>query len=223
MPESIKSGAHFLEPMECLDVTKLPKGPLWSYELKLDGYRMQAISRAGKVGLRSRRKSSYTLNFPQIPLALQGLPNGTVLDGELAALDLHGRPSMSLLQNHQTTHPPIVYFPFDVLFHLDRNLTRLPLSERRKILRDICPTSDMVILSEVIHMDADGILEFVRENSHEGVVAKRNESYYEAGRRSGAWRKLRSSLADVWRPSGSKPMEASNRCSELSTSIKRGY
>jgi len=55
--------AHCLKPMDCLAVTKLPEGPQWSYELKLDGYRMQAIKSAGKVSLRSRREASYTKTF----------------------------------------------------------------------------------------------------------------------------------------------------------------
>jgi bifunctional non-homologous end joining protein LigD len=106
---------------------------------------------------------------------LDELPEGTVIDGELAALDAAGRPRLGLLQNHRTSSAPIVYFPFDILFHRDRDLTALPLSERRKILREACPASDDVILSEV-HTGAEEMLSFVLANGLEGVIAKRNDS-----------------------------------------------
>src|SRR5260370_29340320 len=78
-------------------------------ELKLDGYRMQALKLGGKVHLRSRRGASYTESFPDIVMDLNELPEGSVIDGELAALDAAGRPRLGLLQNHRTSSAPIVY------------------------------------------------------------------------------------------------------------------
>lgn len=175
--------------------------------MKLDGHRLQALSRGGHISLLSRREASYTVKFPSIARALKELPDGTVLDGELTALDDLGRPSLSLLQNYISKRSPIVYFPFDILYHRGRDLTRMDLSERRKILRKECPTSEHVILSEVLDTSAAKILAFVRANRLEGVIAKRKDSCYEPGRRSGKWQKMRVNLGQEFVVGGYLPSE----------------
>jgi ATP-dependent DNA ligase len=75
--------AGFIEPMDCLPVSKLPEGPEWTYEIKLDGYRLEAVRTAGRTTLYSRRQNVLNQKFPCIATALQDLPDGTVLDGEL--------------------------------------------------------------------------------------------------------------------------------------------
>jgi ATP-dependent DNA ligase len=72
----------FIESMECLPVTQLPVGPEWSYEIKLDGFRLEAVKKKGKVTLFSRRGNILNRKFPYIAAALKTLPNNTVLDGE---------------------------------------------------------------------------------------------------------------------------------------------
>lgn len=94
----------FVKPMEALAVKKLLEGPAWSYELKLDGHRVQAISRGGHISLLSRRESSYTVQFSSVARALKGIADGTVIDGELTALDDRGRPQLALLQNHRISN-----------------------------------------------------------------------------------------------------------------------
>jgi ATP-dependent DNA ligase len=93
-----KTKAAFIEPMECLAVSKLPDGPQWLYEIKLDGYRALAVQSNG-VTLFSRRRKSLDRQFPNIVEALAGLPAGTVVDGELVGLDDSGRPDFNLLPN----------------------------------------------------------------------------------------------------------------------------
>ena len=72
--------------MECLPVTNIPEGPEWTYEIKLDGYRLEVVCRGGETTLYSRRQNVLNKKFHYIVTALQGLPDGTVLDGELVAL-----------------------------------------------------------------------------------------------------------------------------------------
>src|ERR1700677_1463435 len=91
--------AAFIEPMECLTVTKLPEGQQWLYEIKLDGYRAIAVKQEGNATLYSRRKNSLNRKFPLIIEALRELPEGTVVDGELVAVDESGHPNFNLLQN----------------------------------------------------------------------------------------------------------------------------
>lgn len=91
--------ASFIESMECLPVPTVPEGAEWTYEIKLDGYRLEAVRSAGETTLFSRRKNVLNLKFGFIADALNRLPEGTVIDGELVALDTNGRPNFNLLQN----------------------------------------------------------------------------------------------------------------------------
>ena len=82
--------ADFVEPMECEIVSKLREGSEWVYEVKLDGYRAIAVRSGDKVSLFSRRRKSFNQQYPYIVEALSDLPNGTVIDGEIVALDDSG-------------------------------------------------------------------------------------------------------------------------------------
>jgi bifunctional non-homologous end joining protein LigD len=95
--------------MECLPVEKIPEGDNWTYELKLDGYRLQAVKAGGKVILYSRRGIDLTKRFEYVAKALAGLPDDTVIDGELVALDEKGKPNFNLLQNFRSAESHIVF------------------------------------------------------------------------------------------------------------------
>jgi ATP-dependent DNA ligase len=107
--------ARFIEPMECLPVEKIPEGDVWTYELKLDGYRLEAVKRAGKVILYSRRGTDLSRRFKYVTTALASLPDETVIDGEVVALDEHGKPNFNLLQNFRSAESHIMLYAFDVL------------------------------------------------------------------------------------------------------------
>jgi ATP-dependent DNA ligase len=79
--------AAFIEPMLLLRTEKLPEGADWQYELKLDGYRALAIKTAGKVHLRSPNDNDFNVRYPGIVTALAAMPDETVIDGEIVALD----------------------------------------------------------------------------------------------------------------------------------------
>ena len=175
----------FIQPMECLPVDVIPDGPAWLHEIKLDGYRAEAVKHAGKVTLYSRRKHALNSKFGDVVAALEQLPDETVVDGELVALGEDGKPSFNLLQNFRSLESLIVFYAFDVLTHKGTNVMTLPLSERRKILASIIRPQDHVGLSEVTTGSAAQILNFVRSNGLEGVVAKRADSVYLPGKRTG--------------------------------------
>ena len=183
--------AAYLQPMECLPVLKVPEGPEWTYELKLDGYRLEVVRTGTETRLYSRRENLLNEKFPYIAAALQKLPQGTVIDGELVAMGKDGRPSFNLLQNFRSAEAHIVYYAFDILIHKDHDLTMLPLMERRGILRSVLTVGDHVALSEVSDQTATQMLKFVREHGLEGIIAKRSDSIYQPGLRTGIWSKHR--------------------------------
>src|SRR5205085_3807286 len=94
---------------------KLPEGENWLYELKVDGYRSIAFKTGGRVYLRSRNDKVFSAAYPAILKGLSGLPDETVIDGEIVALDEAGRPSFNALQNRGSSKVPLVYYVFDVM------------------------------------------------------------------------------------------------------------
>jgi bifunctional non-homologous end joining protein LigD len=187
------TSAHFVEPMLCLAVSELPTGSAWEYELKLDGYRAIGLKTNGRVLLFSRNGKDFTRRFEPIARALDVLPDETVIDGEVVALDDSGRPSFNLLQNYASSEYTLVFYAFDLLHLAGKNLRREPLKVRRELLRTkLMPhLAEPIRFSETLQASPADLVRAVREQGLEGVVAKRLDSNYESGRRSGAWVKMR--------------------------------
>jgi bifunctional non-homologous end joining protein LigD len=158
--------------MECLAVAKLPEGSEWAYEIKLDGYRAVAVNSNGNLSLVSRNRKSFNRQYPYIVEALTDLPENTVVDGEVVALDEAGRPNFNLLQHSRSQAPRICYFIFDLLVYHGHDLTRLPLIERREIMRSALKFASLRIrISEHFETSAEKMLSAVRGQGLEGVIA----------------------------------------------------
>ena len=156
--------AAFIEPMECALVPNVPDGPQWVYEIKLDGYRAIAVKSGNKLALFSRRRKSFNRQFAYIVEALGDLPQGTVIDGEIVALGDSGHPNFNMLQSFRATASRIHYFVFDLLVYKNRDLTRLPLIERRAIMRSVLRfRSPRIRIADYIETSAANMLHVVRE------------------------------------------------------------
>jgi ATP-dependent DNA ligase len=193
MDKQAKLSIGFIESMECLAVSSIPEGPEWTYEIKLDGFRLEVVKDRTETTLFSRRGNVLNQEFPYIAGALKGLPVNTVIDGELVALDDEGRTDFNLLQNFRSAESRIHFYAFDILVLKGRDLKHLPLSERRAILEKTLTVNDHIGLS-VVQTDSNAMLSFVREHGLEGLVAKRIDGIYQPGKRTGLWAKHRINL-----------------------------
>ena len=163
----------------------------WVYEIKLDGYRAIAVKSGNKDSLFSRRRKSFNQQYPYIVEALADLPDGTVIDGEIVALDDSARPQFNLLQNYRSEAHRIRYFVFDLLCYENRDTTCLPLVQRRALLRKLKFKSPRIQFLDFLETSAANMVAAAKQQGLEGVIAKRKDSLYQPGRRTGAWVKHR--------------------------------
>jgi bifunctional non-homologous end joining protein LigD len=192
-----------LEPMlaETGSTVRFEAG--WSFEPKLDGYRVIAFLAPGKVRLQSRRGLDLTACFPEIAAELTAQPGGQmILDGEIVALTPDGRPSFNALQNRAQLkgtaeiaaaqrETPVVLVCFDLLHFAGVNLRGATYAERRRYLSQClmpAPHLQLVHAAE----DAQRLYDASLQLGFEGIVAKRLDSRYEPGKRSRAWLKVKS-------------------------------
>src|SRR2546427_12592290 len=177
-------------------------GSGWMWEPKLDGYRVLAFVDDKEVKLRSRRGLDLTASFPKLvsELALQAA-KGMVLDGEIAAFGADGRPSFAALQERvqlkterETAQAdratPVVFFCFDLLHFAGIDTRAAPYSDRRRWLEQCLLPSPHV---QLVHAEEDGeeLYKAALASGFEGVIAKRKDSKYEAGKRSPSWLKVK--------------------------------
>src|SRR2546423_1286506 len=190
-----KAKPRFIEPMKARLVDDPPTGGDWSYELKFDGFRVCALKNGSQVNLISRSGNELRGRFPEVVEALKDFPpDDCVLDGEVVALDEEGRSSFQLLQGLEMEghNAPIVFYIFDLMQVNGRSLMGLPLTARKEVLAKICDgVGDPIRYSGEIAGDARTLLGEVQRRGLEGLIGKLRGSVYEAGRRSGAWIKLK--------------------------------
>src|SRR5215510_6590984 len=177
----LKMQARFIPPMLLLQKESLPEGPQWLYEIKLDGYRAIAFKTGGKIYLRSRNDSDFTARYSNICKALVSMPDETVIDGEVVALDEDGRPSFNILQNSgSSTNVLLVYYTFDLLILRGRDLMKESLAERRALLEnEILPKlREPVRYSCPLEAGLSDLIHSVKAYGLEGLVAKHRDSRY---------------------------------------------
>jgi DNA ligase D-like protein (predicted ligase) len=199
--------ARFIEPMLLLRTERLPEGTNWAYELKLDGYRAIAFKSGGRVHLRSRNNKDFNGRYPAIAKALSAMPDESVIDGEVVALDESGRPSFNSLQNYASGGTPILYYVFDVLILSGRDLLSESLNSRREVLqsRVLSKLAEPIRESPTFDASLADLVRSVKAQGLEGLVAKRLDSRYEAGMRSGAWQKMRANQGQEFVVGGYTP------------------
>jgi bifunctional non-homologous end joining protein LigD len=191
--------------MLATSATELPEGPLWTYEVKWDGYRALAAKDGSRVQLISRNQKDLTRDYPTVVAAIRTIrQSNVILDGEIVALDAEGHPSFQALQHRSTSGLAIVHYAFDVLTVGRESLLRQPLDARRQRLKLLLVGSH-VLLSEPLPGSPQRIEREIRRLELEGVIAKRRDSPYRSGERSDAWVKVKFSPRQEFVIGGYKP------------------
>ncbi len=191
-----------LKPMLATSAELPQSRPEWRYEPKLDGYRVIAFLDHGKVRLQSRRGLELAPLFPELVADLAQQPFETlVLDGEIVALDAAGRPSFNALQNRAQLKAateiatarrsaPVALVCFDLLHVAGLNLRGQSYADRRRYLAQcLAPTQHLQLMH--VSEDAAQLYGAALELGFEGIVAKRLDAPYAAGKRTPAWLKVK--------------------------------
>jgi bifunctional non-homologous end joining protein LigD len=187
-----------LAPQLASLATVAPTSGQWLYEIKLDGYRLMTRIEGGKPRLITRGGHDWSAKMPGLVKALQGLDvDSAWLDGEIVVLGKDGLPDFNGLQNafDRSRTESIDYFLFDLPFFAGWDLRRVPLVQRRELLKQLLDEHphERLRWSADFVADAGSILESARRMGLEGVIAKRKDSPYES-RRSENWLKLKNRL-----------------------------
>jgi bifunctional non-homologous end joining protein LigD len=171
---------------------EVPKGAGWLFEVKWDGYRALAYVRGGEAKLVSRNGKDLTARFANVAkeVAKAVKTPDCVLDGEVCALDEGGRPSFSAMQQGKP-ETPVVYEVFDVLEVDGKPLVGLPLRERRERLEALLDRRNRTVRLSEAFEDGNALYEAAKEQGLEGIMAKRADSPYAAGRRTREWLKIK--------------------------------
>jgi bifunctional non-homologous end joining protein LigD len=188
---------RYLEPMKATLATKAFRDEDWLYELKWDGYRVEAVVRDGKVQLFTRNGHDAETYFPRLltpPSWIEA--KEAIVDGEVVALDERGHPDFSLLQERisvgRTGRPvPLVFQAFDLLYLDGRSLVDVPLEQRKKLLELVIRPNARVQYGKPIDTEGVAFFEAVKAQGLEGIVAKHRRSRYEPGRRASSWLKIK--------------------------------
>ena len=211
-----KAALGFVEPMKARLSENLPASEEWVYEIKFDGFRGLALKEGSEVRLISRNNRELGPKFPGVVAALRKLPcEQLLLDGELVALDEKGRSSFQLLQGSDdggNESAGLFFYVFDVLNVNGRDTTGLPLMKRKALLQTLIKgKSDCLRYSDILTGDIGELSGMMRSMGLEGLIAKKRNSLYETGARSGSWIKFKWSyeqefvIGGYTDPEGSRP------------------
>jgi DNA ligase-1 len=196
--------AHaFNLPLEQFDAVLGPPAD-WIVEWKWDGIRAQLVKRAGAVWLWSRGEELVTERFPELAVLGEALPDGTVLDGEIAVwredrvqpfAELQKRIGRKTLGAKLLREIPVVLLAYDILEWEGRDLRALPQSERRQLLDELVTRVQhpsllpSPMLTGIEWSDLARQREAARSMGVEGMMLKRRDAHYGVGRTKdvGVW------------------------------------
>ncbi len=169
----------------------------WLFEIKWDGYRAITEFYDGKVHLYSRRGITYNIKYAPITEALAHLSHNAILDGEIVVLDEEGHSDFQRLQNSANEpDEALYYYVFDLLYFDSETLFEESLTKRKELLKELIDDLEHPHIRYSDHVSKQGtaFFEESKRNELEGIIAKKKESTYRPGKRSGNWLKIKTEM-----------------------------
>jgi len=187
-----KKLSTFIKPM-LATITKTPFDDKdWIYEIKWDGYRAMAEIEKDEIRFYSRNGIDFSERFPAIYQALKKIKHEAILDGEIVLLNEKNLPDFQKLQHYENhLNYPLIYYVFDILELNGKNMEKLPVVERKKILRQLLKNNQTIRFCDHINTTGIAFLEKAKEQGLEGIIAKKKDSQYARGYRSKEWLKIK--------------------------------
>ena len=178
----------FVDPCLATLVTDTPSSKEWGHEIKFDGYRLQARIENGNVQLLTRSGQDWTDKFGALPKSLLTLKLvSAIIDGEVVVEDAHGASSfvelVSDLKARRSAR--MVYFAFDLLFLDGADVSALPLSARKSLLKRVmgrCKCGGQIRFADHLKGNGPKMLSEACKIGLEGIISKRLDKPYRSGR-----------------------------------------
>ena len=181
-----------LDPMKAQLVDEAFDDDRWLYEVKWDGIRLVSFIDNGRLWLQTRAGRTVDAEYPQLrTISSLVKAKQAILDGEVVVLDEEGRPSFQLLQNRGKESHPMQYLVFDIVYFDGQRLFKVPLEDRKRLLRDVVRDGGVLKYSDHVLGQGKAFYRAAKDNHLEGIVAKLRDSPYQPGIRSGAWLKIK--------------------------------
>jgi bifunctional non-homologous end joining protein LigD len=173
----------FIEPALATSIDKVPSGERWLHEIKFDGYRVQVHLANNGVKVLTRRGNDWTKRFKKIADDAWHINAGSaIIDGEVVVPSANGTTDFSVLQNElKGKSTKIVMVTFDLLYLNGYDLRKLPLFERKALLKKNIDGMD-IQFSESFEVDGGEMFKHACKTGLEGVVSKVRDSRYPNGR-----------------------------------------
>ena len=165
----------------------------WLYEIKWDGYRAIAEVKNQEVKLYSRNGNSFASVYAVIAEELSKIKERVVLDGEVVVLDEKGKSDFQKLQSYEMDpNVPLYYYAFDILSYKNKSTLDLPLIERKELLQKLlAKQKGLIRYSDHILEKGIDFFKTAGKNDLEGIMAKKTDSKYHPGTRTGEWLKIK--------------------------------
>jgi bifunctional non-homologous end joining protein LigD len=183
---------HNIKPMLATLVKEPFDSEGWLFEIKWDGFRAIAQISGTKVELYSRNFLSFNDRFAPIVEGLKKSKLKAVIDGEVVVVDKKGKSRFQFLQNYlENKQGQLTYYVFDILFLNGKDLRKLPLLERKKILKKILPRNSHIKYSDHVLTKGKAFYAAAKKQDLEGIMAKDIQSPYRSGVRTMEWQKIK--------------------------------
>lgn len=171
------------------------------FELKLDGIRCIAYNDVSSTDLRNKRDVKLLPRFPELESVYKNCKHKCILDGELI-VTINGKPNFYEVQRRTLlTDPfkiqisynkyPACFVAYDIIYYKDKQITELPLMERKQILQELIIENNLLSVSRYIENDGVLLFNLTRQQGLEGVVGKKKSSLYWFGKKSKEWTKIK--------------------------------